>query len=345
VSHLIIEQVASRPMADRWQAVHTACAPVDHRDLPADPVAAVYERIESQRRDEARELWLGRIGDVPLVAGEITMPLLDNRANAVVDVRTHPEFRRGGHATAMFEQLATRAREYNRTTLMGFVCDTTAEGGAAATAVTPGAFFATKVGARPVTTEIRRRLRLADIDDVQLDRLRSEAMDRSAGYSVLQWEAPAPAEFLDDLARLEARLSTDAPLEQLDWEPEDWNAARYREREASMAAADRCQLTAAARHDASGRLVALTEIGIARAQPEIAFQWATIVDAAHRGHRLGMLIKLANLDALRANWPRVQSINTWNAGVNDHMVAINEAMGFQVIEQWREWQLDITSQA
>jgi len=344
VSHLIIEQVASRPMADRWQAVHAACAPVDHRDLPADPVAAIYERIESDRTDEGRELWLGRIGDIPVVAGEITMPLLDNRANAVLDVRTHPEFRRRGHATTMFEHLAARARGYDRTRLMGFVCDTTADSTAAPAAITPGVFFATKVGARPVTMEVRRLLRIADIDDAQLERLRSEATARSAGYSVVQWEAPAPAEHLDDLAVLESRLSTDAPMEQLDWEPEDWNAARYREREASMAAADRSQLTAAARHDASGRLVALTEIGIARSLPELAFQWTTIVDAAHRGHRLGMLIKLANLDALRANWPSVRSINAWNAGVNDHMIAINEAMGFQVIERWREWQLELTSQ-
>ncbi len=345
MSHLIIEQVASRPTADRWQAVHAACAPVDHRDLPADPVAAVYERIESERTDEVRELWLGRIGDVPIVAGEITMPLLDNRANAVVDVRTHPEFRRRGHATAMFDHVAARAREYDRTRLMGFVCDTTADRSAAArAAIAPGVLFATKVGARPVTMEVRRLLRIADIDDVQLERLRSEAVDRSAGYSVVQWEAPAPDEFVDDLAVLESRLSTDAPMEQLDWEPEDWSAARYREREARMAAADRSQLTAAARHDASGRLVALTEIGIAHSLPDLAFQWTTIVDAAHRGHRLGVLIKLANLDALRANWPSVQKINAWNAGVNDHMIAINEALGFQPIEQWREWQLDVTSQ-
>jgi len=84
-------------------------------------------------------------------------------------------------------------------------------------------------------------------------------------------------------------------------------------------------------------------MGIARAQPEIAYQWSTIVNPAHRGHRLGVVVKLANIDALRANWPSVHSINTWNAGVNDHMVAINEAMGFQAIEQWREWQLDVTS--
>jgi len=342
VNHFIIERVTSRPMADRWHAVKAACAPFDHRDLPADPVAEVYERIENHRTDEGRELWLGRVADVAVVIGELTLPLLDNRANAVLDIYTHPQFRRRGHASAMFEHLGAQARGYDRTKLMGFVCETPPES-AAPDSVAPGVSFATKVGARPVTTEVRRLLRIADIDDAQLERLRAEALDRSAGYSAVQWEGPAPTEFLDDLALLESRLSIDAPMEQLDWEPEDWSPARYREREASMEARGRTHLVAAARHDASGRLVALTEMGIARAQPEIAYQWSTIVNPAHRGHRLGVVVKLANIDALRANWPSVHSINTWNAGVNDHMVAINEAMGFQAIEQWREWQLDVTS--
>ena len=330
-------------MADRWHAVKAACAPVDNRELPADPVAEVYERIESDRTDEVRELWLGLVAEVPVVVGELTLPLLDNRANAIVDVRTHPDFRRRGHATAMFEHLAARARGYDRTKLMGFVCETAPENGAATASVTPGVSFATTVGARPVTTEVRRLLRIADIDDAPLKRLRAEAIDRSSGYTAMQWEGPAPAEFLDDLAVLESQLSTDAPMEQLDWEPEDWSPARYREYEASVEARDRSHLVAVARHNASGRLVALTEIGIARARPDIAYQWATIVDPAHRGHRLGVLVKLANLDAIRASWPSVRSVNTWNAGVNDHMVAINEAMGFQAIEQWREWQLEFTS--
>jgi GNAT superfamily N-acetyltransferase len=339
VNDLIIEQVTSRPLADRWHAVEAASAPVDHRHLPAAPLVEVYERIENERTDEGRELWLGRVGDVPVVHGQLAMPLLDNLASAVLEIRTHPQFRRRGHATAMFEHLSARARANDRSRLMAFVCETPPDDDAPA--VTPGVAFASKVGARPATKEVRRMLRIDEIDDAHLDRLRADTVRRSSGYSVVQWAGPAPAEFLHDLAVLSSRMSTDAPLEQLDWEPEDWTADRYREQEASMAARGRNHVLAAARHDASGRIVAFTEIGMARSQPDKAYQWATIVDQAHRGHRLGMLIKLANLDAVRAAWPTVQTVNTWNAGVNDHMVAINEQMGFQVIEHWSEWQLDL----
>jgi len=122
------------------------------------------------------------------VIGELTLPLLDNRANAVLDIYTHPQFRRRGHANAMFEHLAAQARGYDRTKLMGFVCETPRENSVATASVTSGVFFATKVGARPVTTEIRRLLPIADIDDAQLERLRAE---RSSPGCVTAWAPPS----------------------------------------------------------------------------------------------------------------------------------------------------------
>jgi hypothetical protein len=65
------------------------------------------------------------------------------------------------------------------------------------------------------------------------------------------------------------------------------------------------------------------------------------VAAEHRGHRLGLLLKVANLDQLRRFLPEVRYLNTWNADVNAHMVAINERLGFRPMEGWSEWQLDL----
>jgi hypothetical protein len=161
---------------------------------------------------------------------------------------------------------------------------------------------------------------------------------------LIQWEAPAPTDFLDDLVSLHSRMTIDAPLEELDWEPEHWTPERYREREQRVAASGQVCLSTAVRHDQSGQIVALTEIGVEWGQPNIAYQWLTIVLPAHRGHRLGMLAKLANLEFLRTNRPLVESVNTWNAAVNDHMVGINEAMGFRPVERWREWQLELSPQ-
>ena len=49
----------------------------------------------------------------------------------------------------------------------------------------------------------------------------------------------------------------------------------------------------------------------------------------HRGHRLGMLVKILNIRRLLTEYPNVERIVTFNAAENDHMLAINVALGFR----------------
>ena len=49
--------------------------------------------------------------------------------------------------------------------------------------------------------------------------------------------------------------------------------------------------------------------------------------AAHRGHRLGLRMKLAMLEWLRAERRDVEVIDTWNVPGNAPMIAINDALG------------------
>ena len=53
-----------------------------------------------------------------------------------------------------------------------------------------------------------------------------------------------------------------------------------------------------AQHVASGRLVACTELLLAADVAGQAWQMLTVVHPEHRGHRLGLAVKLANLDVL-----------------------------------------------
>jgi RimJ/RimL family protein N-acetyltransferase len=62
------------------------------------------------------------------------------------------------------------------------------------------------------------------------------------------------------------------------------------------------------------------------------------VHPAHRGHRLGLAVKLANLDLLAQRAPKVELIVTGNASVNAPMIAVNEMMGFEVAGQGMFWQ-------
>lgn len=346
---LVIQQVTSREAADRWHQIAQEYFEADYYEMPADPVQEIYERVESNRSDDRYELWLGYLrtdaggAGTPVVLGEIRLPQLDNIDNAVVNVATRPAFRRQGYGTAMLAHLTARARAHNRTRLIGDIGEPMPPTDPADTSPIPppGVLFATKAGARPVTSDVRRLLRISDIDNVGLSHLSEDAAAHSTGYSLIQWEGPAPADVIDDLVVLHSRMTIDAPLEDLDWEPENWTPERYREREQRVLANGQACLCTVARHDPSGLVVALTDIGVANAQPDIAYQWATIVLPSHRGHRLGMLVKLANLEYLRTSRPHVRTLNTWNAAINDHMVGINEAIGFRAVERWREWQLEL----
>jgi RimJ/RimL family protein N-acetyltransferase len=55
-----------------------------------------------------------------------------------------------------------------------------------------------------------------------------------------------------------------------------------------------------------------------------------MVTRPHRGHRLGLLVKTAMLQWLAEAEPQLERIITWNAVANEHMIGINEALGYEV---------------
>lgn len=303
---LVIEQVTSREAADRWHQIAQEYFEADYYEMPADPVQEIYERIESTRSDDRYELWLGYLR---ADAGGAGTP-------AVLGEIRLPQLDNIDNAVV---NVATRPAHRRHGYGTAMLAHLTARARA----------------------HNRTRL-IGDIDDVRLSHLSEDAAAHSTDYSLIQWDGPAPADVIDDLVVLHSRMTIDAPLEDLDWEPENWTPERYREREQRVIANGQMCLCTVARHNPSGQVVALTDIGLTSAQPEIAYQWATIVLPSHRGHRLGMLVKLANLEYLRTSRPHVRTLNTWNAAINDHMVGINEAIGFRAVERWREWQLELS---
>jgi RimJ/RimL family protein N-acetyltransferase len=201
--------------------------------------------------------------------------------------------------------------------------------------------FAKAVGAREALPEVRRRLRLAEVDQTDWSRLRDQAGAHAQGYTLVQWTTTVPDEYLDDVATLDSRLLQDAPLGTLALEPQRVDAQRVRAIEATSAARGQRRYHTGARHDASGRLVAWTAVGFDGDATEHAWQQITIVHPAHRGHRLGLLVKLDNLRQVCQAEPGCRYLDTWNAAENHHMIAINEAIGFRPVDGWVGWQHDL----
>jgi hypothetical protein len=61
----------------------------------------------------------------------------------------------------------------------------------------------------------------------------------------------------------------------------------------------------------------------------------------HRGHGLGLAMKLANLWAVVERHPGVRTISTWNAEENAPMITVNEEMGFEVMAHAAYWRREI----
>jgi RimJ/RimL family protein N-acetyltransferase len=107
---------------------------------------------------------------------------------------------------------------------------------------------------------------------------------------------------------------------------------RYRAEEAMVARQGRVKISTGALAP-DGRLVAYTDLVLTVHESERAYQWGTLVRPDHRGHRLGLAVKVANLRVLQESQPQITTVVTYNADVNAPMVAVNEQLGFVPV-QW-----------
>jgi GNAT superfamily N-acetyltransferase/RimJ/RimL family protein N-acetyltransferase len=337
MSEMMTLRVTDRAQLREWQAVADVVQRAETPDLPVDPPADFFPLLEAAPTAEAYEFWLGMDGGETVAAGRIRLPLHDNLAAAMLEIQVLPDHRRRGHGTAMYEALLARCRILGRSTIFveaaGPLDETDGRWA--------GELFMMAAGARAVTEEVRYRLVLDDVDSAALEGKIALLEDNAVGYRTQSWTDGSPPELLDDLARLAVGMSTDAPLGDMSWEPERWTSERYLEGEALSRQRGRRRIDTAVVATSTGRAVGVTVIGVSGLLPDVGRQGETIVAGAHRGHRLGLLLKLVNLRHLMATEPRVRVLVTWNAAENTHMRAINEQLGFVPVDRWREWQLEL----
>lgn len=286
---------------------------------------------------EARRGFTGWLGGRAVVVGDLRLPLVDNRHRAELLVDTRPRFRRQGLGGAMLRRLEEEAAALGRTTL-GNETAWPYSGGPDG-AGHPGPEFARRHGYALALTDVRRQLTLP-VPAASLDRLHAEAAPHwstgPAAYTVRSFHRPVPEELLAGWARVEAAVDTEAPVGDLDLHPWTPDAAAVREDEALLARQGRTSYATVAL-DAGGEVVAYTEL-VVPATGRTAYQWGTLVLPEHRGHRLGLAVKLTNLRFLQWDRPDLMTVTTYNAESNAPMVAVNQALGFVPVERLGEFQ-------
>jgi GNAT superfamily N-acetyltransferase len=191
---------------------------------------------------------------------------------------------------------------------------------------TPGAEALPRLGyARGITHEVRR----VSVREPQPVGLTEDAEQASAAYELRRFAGAAPVDLLDDLVPLREAIN-DSPD---GGEFEAYSHERIRQYEQSLAGRRWTPYTVVARHRATGEPAGITMLCVHELRPEIAAQEDTSVLPAHRGHRLGLRMKLAMLSWLREERPDVESADTWNAVGNDPMIAINDALGCRLVAE------------
>jgi len=309
--------------------ISRACREFDQPDIPVESYESFRAAVELPWPGLVHERYLGCLDGAPVGYLSLGLPQHDNLANMHVDLEVLPSARRHGVGRAMHELAVERARAVGRKVLLGSTVQSHPDGAA----------FATVVGARPGLEDIRSRLDVRTVDQALLDSMLAEAWRHADGYRVVRWQGIPPDEIIDDVAYLEGRMNTDAPIGDLPLEPEKLDAEKIREGEVWRARRGRTTYHTAALH--GDRAVAWTAIAGAIDRPAQAWQNTTLVDPEHRGRRLGTVVKLENLRYIRELRPGLEVIDTFNAASNQHMLRINRAMGFAAVESVMNWQQSI----
>lgn len=264
-------------------------------------------------------------------AALVRIPTLDNRDVADVFIcDVHPDHRRRGVGSELVAHVERVARQEGRTTV---VIGSEERAGSTNPAV---AAFAESQGFEVGLRSSKRQLDLP-ADPGVLGRLEHDATPHAADYEIVTWLGGCPDKWLEGRLELAAGMSTDTPHDDLDVEPELWDEARLRAQEQLADVQRRTRFAAGAVHVATDRLVGFTDLAVSTVEPTVGQQYDTIVAGPHRGHRLGVLVKIANLRAVMAGSPGTKRLHTWNADANDPMISVNESLGFFRVSRGRIW--------
>jgi GNAT superfamily N-acetyltransferase len=190
--------------------------------------------------------------------------------------------------------------------------------------------FAERLGYHLELTQVERRQRLP-MDEETLARLEAEAAARTSAYTMRIVVGPLPEELVQPYLDIYNLLHLEMPAGDLDVEMGRRTPVEHAAQEADITEAGRTRVTAMAL-DETGAVRAYTcaVTGAADLPEPSVDQWGTLVHPDHRGHRLGLAVKCALTRTLQEQFPDRTFVRTQNAEVNAPMVAINEAMGFEV---------------
>jgi GNAT superfamily N-acetyltransferase len=296
------------------------------------PIRRSFEEFVKQVRfefpGEREEGAVALVDGTPVGFTRVSFPERENLDKAWFHIDVDPQHRRRGVGSALVEWSEERARAGGRAMLLSEVFvpvgdrDTHAD-----------REFALRRGFSVSSIEIVRSLTLpVDPAVVTAEKARSAAA-MGDEYAVSVHVDGVPEELRQGVCDASNRLILDAPTGDVEFEPESMTVEDLQTMLDHLRDLGRTLLTAVAVHRETGVVAAYTDLAWPEGDPDIVFQWGTLVLPEHRGHRLGMAVKVANLEELMRVAPERKHVQTMNDEQNPWMVQINKDLGFEIIEE------------
>lgn len=309
--------------------LHDYYVVVEAEDMPGDPPTPIEMRIADWRHISTANpvfRWILRDEDGIAAAAVATYDREQNFQNGFGRIHVHPEKRGRGYGRAIATPLLDRLEADGRTRF-----DTWIKEGE------PAERLAKTLGLESVYQDKRSRLEISDLDMDLMDSWINRASERGAEYELAYYQSPLPDELVQKFCDLTYIMNT-APREDYEVDDEVLTPENWKEREA-IVIASRCQLhNLIAVHKPGGDFAGYTQIKTQDLQPDLAWQWDTGVDPAHRNKGLGRWLKAAMIKRIVKAYPELTRVDTFNAGSNEPMLNINVAMGFKQVHISNAWQ-------
>lgn len=262
-------------------------------------------------------------------AGLLTRSLRENLHAVNAYAYVSPDRTREGIGRALVAELELVSAGDGRTTVQSEIHLPPGRGG-------PPLAFASSLGYSVANRESLKELAVADYAGRRSELL-SGLGAAPADYRIVTFDTLCPEEHLESFGRLLGMLMAEVPLGDLDLEDSEWTPERLRAAEQRQVDTGRHVHTALAIAP-DGEVAGVSDVRINDTDHEHGQVGITIVDPAHRGHRLGLALKVATHDLAVAAYTDLVSLDTSNAEVNTHMNAVNEALGYRPIETLLELQ-------
>ena len=329
-----IERVDPRDLeldtADALAAIVTACDVADGVPFPAQtgPDLLTARQLGTDARPVAA-MFLARDGARYLGEATVDLPWRDNTDLAAVRVRVHPDARGRGLGRELWQRSLAFADQQGRTRV-----HTGAWLGGDGVAVLE------HWGLARTGSGVIRRIDVHATPRSTWQRSYDEALSEAGDYELTRQVGSTPAERVETMVELHDAIN-DAPTDDPDDEPARWDARRLADFEDAMAGRRQTLYRVLARHRTSGEDAGLSMLAFNEFSPTSAFQEDTSVVRAHRGHRLGLLMKAAMLLWISEERPELATIDTWNDATNHHMIAINERLGSFVVATHHGFRADL----